>query len=138
MVSNGRASKLYEFDKYPLIFLHADMKEDKDISLDVYAEIDPKMYIIARTQPTYKFIDRYNEVFVKVLFKIYDLLIEKIKTCGFFKLDKSKSIYPLIPHTKKDLYFIGALEKDQNILNEYVDAIELDFPKLQIINNLKF
>jgi hypothetical protein len=138
MVSNGRASKLYEFDKYPLIFLHADMKEDKDSSFDIYAEIDPKLYIIARTHKEYKFMQRYDEVFVKVLFKIYDILLNTMKTSGFFKLDSAKSTYPLMPHTKKDLYFIGSLEKDQNVLNEYVDAIELNFSKLQINNNLNF
>jgi hypothetical protein len=139
MVTNGRSSKLTEFDKYPLVFVHADFKENKDTDLDIFAEIDPKVYILARTKPEYRFMDRYTNVFVAMLYPIYVSILTHMKSSDYFKLDSTKnSVYPLIPHVKKDLYFIGSLDKNQNVLNEYVDAIELSFSKLQINNHLKF
>jgi len=138
LVSSGRSSKLKEISKYPLIFVHADFKEKRGESLDVLAEINPKIYIFAETDANYEMSDRLSEIFSKILYPTYNILIEKMQTCNYFKLDYSKNKYPDIQHEKKDLYYISSEGDNQNQLNECVDAIELYFPKLFIKNNLKF
>lgn len=134
--TGGRATKLTEVDKFPLIFVHAKFDQKKGEAFDILAEVNPKIYIIDRTKTTYKFQDKIDYVFVESLDPIQDLLIEKLQSSGYFKLDGKGKRYPLIEFTRQDLHFDNSDEADQNQLNDYVEAIELSFSKLQVYNNL--
>lgn len=133
--TGGRATKMTEADKFPLIFVHAQFDQKKGEAFDILAEINPKIYIIERTKTEYKFQDKIDKVFDETLEPIQNLLIAKMQSSGYFKLD-GKNKYPLIQYTRRDLHFDNSDEADQNRLNDYVEAIELSFTKLQVYNNL--
>lgn len=114
-------SRTSKASKYPLIGLRLDTAEKM---VGDVAHFTLNIAIINRTKPTYTSDQRYSEVFVPILYPLYELLFVKLREHGFMwpsNLERPE-------HTKIDRLFWGTAgteKNDKNIFNEPVDAIEL-------------
>lgn len=120
--------------KYPLIYLVQDFPEDRNKIPGIYAEVSLNIIIAHHTVNTHKITERYSKVFKPVLYPIYDQFIKQ--------LCKHKQIHDVseltLKHRKTDRSYWGRNAvggNDQNKLNDYVDAIEIDNLILKINYN---
>lgn len=115
------------FQKFPLVYLAMDFKETRGKLAGVYADVSLNVLICHQTDGNYKVADRYVNVFKPVLYPIYYSLIKQIS--------KSPMTFPasadMIPHDKWDRSFWGTSKQagsggtDRSVLNDYVDAIDI-------------
>ena len=117
--------------KYPLIWLVTDFVESRGLQPGVYARTKLRIYIIHSSSNTYKATERKAKVFAPVLYPIYYSLISKLAKSPYI-LQASAD---MIPHDKWDRYYAGRAKiggNDANMLNDYVDAIEIENLDLRI------
>lgn len=120
-------SKQLQTQRYPLIFLHADI--DEKITNAWTININPTFYLIHQTSGNYDVESRLELVYKPYLYRMYVDLIKAIRHSKKFRFDGGE-----IPHTKKDLFYLQNLAANQNKINSIVDAIEV---KISSINLFK-
>jgi len=112
--------------KYPLIALILDVTERETIQPDIYKEYDFRMVIVQNTEHNYTSTQRRDNIFKPILQPIYRKLIDAIKYSGKFRTSN------IIEHTKYDRYYLGSQSANQNRLNDFVDAIEIEFRNMKL------
>jgi hypothetical protein len=127
--TKGREKK---FSKFPLIVLFQDFEEVKGSHAAINSEVSLNLVLCTDTDPKYKSSERYEATFKPTLYPLYNLLLNKIETCGFFERN-----FDLIPHVKIDRVYYGSEGNNKNIFNDYIDAIEIKNLELKILNNFK-
>lgn len=117
--------------KYPLFAVILDVTERDDEDKRVYKSYDFNMIIAYNTQKNYTSEQRRDNIFIPILQPLYRKLIDEIKLNrnGNFLIFKD-----FVDNTKYDRYFLGSESSDQNKLNNYVDAIEIEFRNLKVTN----
>jgi hypothetical protein len=125
--------KQYEADpslynqKYPLIWFAEPFTEIR-ASWKYWSDVkDMRLFILHATEKTTKAADRMTDVFKVTLLPIYRELISQI--------DKSKVFVnqPQVLHSKTNRYYWG--EKQQSVLTDPVDCIEVSQLQLKVKNN---
>lgn len=119
------------YDKYPLICLFLDVKEDFNTEAGIYSTAkNIRIAICNQTESTFKADERDLLQFKPILTPIYQCLLRKMKTeTAFF--------YPSLgfEHEAKRNYYWGregVYGKEGAIFNDKLDAIELTFNELKI------
>lgn len=111
--------------KYPLVWLVMDMKENIAPRLGVYADVDVHIIIANDTDATYTMDQRVNNVFLPVLYPIYQELLNQIMDCPFL----FNSLPGAMPHEKYDRYYWGGQDSQgngqANLFNDCIDAIQI-------------
>lgn len=118
----------YSFEKYPLIALITDIPEKRD-TFGITAKC--RILIMTLTDPNYSTAQREISTFVPVLYPLYNDLMNAIKASRVFSGDVDK-------HTKTNRYFWGtqlAMMNGKTIMNDHIDAIEIDDLELSIYNH---
>lgn len=110
--------------KYPLIYLVTDFKEQRGQQAGVYANTRLNIAICHQTQPAYKSAERKANVFEPVLYPIYYAFMEQL-TKNSLTMAGSPD---LLQHDKTDRYYWGTKElgTSRSKLADYVDAIEIE------------
>ncbi|GAC1392813.1 MAG: hypothetical protein NVSMB46_09590 [Candidatus Saccharimonadales bacterium] len=122
-LAQADGSKDERFNKYPLIHLVRDFPEDRGQDAGVYATATLGIVFIHQTVNTYKIDDRDEKVFKPVLIPIYEEFLRQLwKSSWTFGNDKGQ-----YKHRKINRAFWGNrnLQGAKNMLNDYVDAIEV-------------
>lgn len=114
--------------KYPLIWLVQDFTESINNDVGYYADVSLNVIIAHQTVNEYKITQRYDNVFKPVLYPIWQVFMECLKS--------QKGIQGYSPDCDKtDRSYWGSNPIDGNkgnVLTDYVDAIELQNLRLQI------
>jgi hypothetical protein len=119
------------YKKYPLVGLMRDFREQRGREAGIYCEVNLRIIIAHQTVNTYKEQDREQKVFRPVLYPIYYELMRQLayhKMVFQFGPDE-------IRHDKTDRAYWGTRQQqgtDKNMLNDYVDAIEIENLTLKI------
>lgn len=118
--------------KYPLIALMRDIKEGlSNQSTGIGTKFSCKILIINLTKPEYRSTEREIKSFKRILHPILSEFINQLGQCAQFycpTVDEMEIV-------KYDRYFWGTVEVDKNILNDFVDAVELEINNLKLKNN---
>lgn len=120
------------YKKYPLVHLVRDFSEERGQMMGVYATVSLTIFIIHQSMCAYKVEDRETLVFKPVLYPIYYEFLNQLKKSSWVM----NGGVDTFRHTKIDHVFWGdrQLEGSKNILNDYVDAIEIRNLQLQILS----
>lgn len=120
--------------KYPLIYLVQDFREQRGKTAGVYADISLNIICCHQTEGDYKMADRMSKVFKPVLYPIYYSLIKQL-----VKNNLTFSGSPdMVVHDKWDRAFwgtsklVGSGGNDRSMLNDFVDAIDIQNLSLKI------
>jgi hypothetical protein len=122
------------FQKYPLIYLVQDFREQRGRAAGVYADIAVNVIICHQTEGDYKMADRMTKVFKPVLYPIYYSLIRQLTKSGMTFASSSD----MVPHDKWDRAYwgtsklVGSGGNDRSMLNDFVDAIDIQNLQLKI------
>lgn len=128
LMLKGR-DKTNDGTKYPLIVMGTDFEEKRGYTY--LAEINPKFYLIAESKQNYSTPERIDNVYVPMLYPLYEEFIEALK--GSSRVHPGNGGKEFI-HTKRDLFYMGFAKEgaNQNQLNDILDAVELSFPSIII------
>ena len=127
-------------EKYPLIALFHDFKEEKGRQVDEYAGLSLRLIIANNTSSEFIADQRYENNFKPILYPIYESFLKQITLAKKNKLMKWFNTYGVesIRHTKTDRLFWGtptAMTNTSNIFNDYIDCI--DIQNLELSVNIK-
>lgn len=132
-LTNKNKSNIYSYQKYPLILLVQDFEEGIGEDLSNYASGDFTVIIANLTKPDITADERYNRNFRDILYPLYNEFIKGIHASNAFYTRSVKTI----PHTKVDRLYWGtsaAQGNENNYQHDYIDAIEITFNNLQIVD----
>lgn len=121
-----------KFQKYPLIALYQDFEERRGENMVIDATVSLNMLIATTTKPEYKSADRYIATFKTVLYPIYNILMEKLVSSGYFR----NLSCGLVSHTKIDRVYWGKkglYGNEGNQFTDFIDAIEIQNLDLEIL-----
>jgi len=121
-----------KFRKFPLIALLTDITESHDLPQLKDYVVNFTAIIVTNTNKNYKSVERYTNVFKPVLYPIYEKLIQKMEESSYIHFKGN------VTHNKIDRLFWGAEAVNGNtglIFNQYLDAIQLNFTNVRIVNN---
>lgn len=122
-------SAIYRLQKYPLIFLPLDIEQERDVDSAIQIQLKNVIfYILTSTENNNQYANwRLTNIFKTILIPIYEKFFEAVKISPYI-YDKNN----LINH----LYIENYLQSDNNnnIFNEYTDAIQLRFSNISLIN----
>lgn len=133
-LSNYDKSPNLRIIKYPLVYLVQDFPEDRGQRAGFYADVTLQIVIAHQTESTATIADRMKNVFKPVLYPIYYALLSAIASNSLVNVFDET----MIPHRKVDRAYWGKLSvggTDANVLNDYVDAIDIINMKLPILYN---
>lgn len=117
--------------RYPLLWLVMDFEEHHGKYSAVYAEGDFQIIIAMDTTADRTMQQRRDEVFLPILYPIYEALVQVI-------LDTPKivTIGTDLKHTKTDRPYWGGQDGygngEVNLFNDHIDAIQIKLPQLKI------
>lgn len=117
--------------KYPLIVLFRDIKET--ISEGMYgftSSSKPRIAIITITKPEFRADQRKEKNFDPILIPIFEEFIRQVKQSEFFGSPTTEQLEIV----KWDRYYWGVDLADKNILNDYIDAIDIESISLNLDN----
>lgn len=120
--------QVYSYQKYPLIALITDIPEERT-KFGINAKV--RLLIMTLTDPNYSTAQREIYTFAPILYPLYEQLISALKQSRTFAGDMDK-------HTKTNRYFWGtqlAMMNGKTIMNDHIDAIEIDDLELSIYNH---
>ena len=110
--------------KYPLIMFPLDVTEIKD-NLAYHSKINMNLIICVDTKREYKRQEREDNSFIPILEPIRDDFLTELASHAYIQEIQSERI----PKNEIKRYFWGKEERlgfyNQNILNDYIDAIEI-------------
>lgn len=131
-IQNMTDKIIKQHKRFPLMFLLLDINEewDRDEQIDVSYK-NAKFFLIEKTdnQAGEYAEERRNETFIPVLYPLHDSFIEQLKANENIYVQNDR-----LPRTKYDRYFLGTEDNNQNKLNQYVEAIELTFDSIDLVN----
>ena len=124
-------SPVYRLQKYPLVFFALDIEQNREADQISMSDINNlTVYILTSTNHNSKYATwRLENTFKPILIPIYEKLIESFRN--------HQNIFAknhLIPHTYTERYFLGTEAQNQNVFNDFVDAIQLNFKSLSLVN----
>lgn len=120
IVSLKSQNSEWQYKRYPFICLFQDFDETHT-STNFSATLN--IAIVMKSKQDYRAEDRYNDTFVNVLYPLYELFIQELKKSKYLDLSPAN-----ISFTKTDRLMWG--RSNQNVLNDFVDAIEITDLKL--------
>lgn len=114
------------FTKYPLVHLVQDMRIDRGADVGLFGTGFINIIFIHQTRQAYKIDDRDELVFKPVLWPMYYMFLERLKFNNwiFETWDVTGEFRHSI--TKRAFWGNRQLKGSANILNDYVDALELN------------
>lgn len=126
-IANKLSKKNKNNLKYPLFALILDVSETESENNQVYKSYSLNMIIAYNTLKNYSSQERRDNIFKPILQPLYRKLLQGIKQDGYFNISNN-----FVSHTKYDRYFLGSETPNQNKLNDYIDAIEIEFRDLEL------
>lgn len=121
----------YEQQKFPLIWLAQPFTITSGADENYFGEVDRCIiYIITQTQKNYKAKDRMEFVYKPILYPIKNRLLIQIND----SVEISTMGVENIEHSFTDYYFWSDVQ--ELFLNDVVDTIRLEFPRLLLNHNL--
>jgi len=132
LTKKDNSTAIKSFEKYPIILLPLDLDSEFNPLFNSFDYTNVRLIIANKTQPTYTSKDRIKENFDPILYPLYEQLITG--------LSRNRSIIPqqiapFTPHKKTDRLFWGSqLNNNANVVNDFLDAIEVSNLSLRIIN----
>jgi hypothetical protein len=129
-------NQIRQYKLFPLIALAEDFTVINNNS--PYASCRLNILIAYPTDINYQSADRQTNTFLPILNPLYDELIDQIYKCGYFSIYNplKEMIHEKIEHgnwAPNGLYNITG-GKTANVINEYVDCIEIKNLTLKIEN----
>lgn len=127
----------FVFKKYPLIILFQDYEVKKDVGQGaLFGTVSANFAIVNYTEPNLVSKERYDYNFRNVLFPIYDAFLEAIVNIDYFETSPNE---PYVSHSEYERPYWGSdlANPNKNILNDWIDAIELQNVELKILNGIK-
>lgn len=124
-LSQADKSSEERFNKYPLTHLIQDITVDRGADAGVYGTAVINIIFAHQTVQTYKMDDRDNLVFKPVLWPIYCEFMNQLKKSSwiFGSWDTTGEFKHRV--IKRAFWGNRNLQGSKNILNDYVDAIEI-------------
>lgn len=113
--------------KYPLFVLIQDVTETETDEDAIYKVYDFNMIIVYHTKQNYSTQQRLTNIFKLILQPLYRKLLDQMISSNKFEISQD-----YIEHTKTNRYFLGSETPNQNQLNDYVDAIEINFRNMKL------
>lgn len=125
-------TKTRPFDKYPIVCLFLDVREVFNEDIGIYSRVpDLRIAIANGTNVNYKAAERDIKNFKPILTPICQELLEAMRlSCAFLKPNTG------FRHEAQRNYFWGRgglYGKDGNIFEDKLDAIEITFRDLKIL-----
>lgn len=114
-----------KFNKYPLIHLVQDVRVRRGEDVGIYGTAFLNIFFVHQTVQTYKITDRDTKVFKPVLWPIYYEFMNQLRKNNWIfgsESDTGEFKHDVI---KRAFWGNRKLEGSKNILNDYVDAIEI-------------
>ena len=120
------------YNKYPLIHLVQDMTIERGNDIGIFGTANINIIFIHQSMQTYKIDDRDAMVFKPVLWPMYYMFMEQLKLS--FWVGDSWDITGEFKHRviKKAFWGSRHLQGSQNVLNDFVDALEIQNLQLKI------
>lgn len=114
--------------RYPFVMVSAGYVENKDPEdRNVLSEADLSVYIVGRSSKGLSTLERETQIYDAVLYPIYLRLFEHLKKSPYVLTD-----FGHIEHTCQNLYYLQNMAENQNQLNDFVDAIEIQIKNFKI------
>lgn len=134
-LTNKDKNGLY-LEKYPLIGVFHDFKEQMGRQIGEYAKVSPRIIIANNTSSEFISNQRYEKNFKPILYPIYESFLKQITLAKkgkwkYFNMYGEGSIR----HDKTDRLFWGtstAYANTANIFNDYLDCIDIENLELSI------
>jgi hypothetical protein len=127
-ISQFGKSKTLSNQKFPLVaFNGIDITKESKSHYDGLLPLT--FYIIAESEPNLTTENRFDTTFKEVLNPIYNALIEAVEKSYYFEANNKSLGYKI---EINNLPYLGSLGKNQNQINEVVDAIEVKITGLNI------
>lgn len=118
--------------KYPLIALLRDIKEEVSYdSMGPVISFNARLVICTLTSPNLRADEREVRNFKPILLPILEELVNQITQSQLFGCPSKESMQLV----KWDRYFWGTQAADKNVLNDYIDAVEVERMRLRIYTN---
>ena len=119
--------------KYPLICLFRDIKEKlSEGQSGLTTASSPRIVICTLTSPSLRAEDRKVKNFDPILTPILLEFINQIRESEFF----GSPTMAQLSITKWNRYFWGTESADKLILNDHIDAIEIESINLNLVNTI--
>lgn len=128
-LSEKETSKTLKYQKYPLIYLKLNNPEKKNVD-GFYAILNSLLFVLMiKTKINYVASERKTISFDPILNPLADQFIEAIDESTYFNESGASLIYD-----HEENYYWGTEEgiNAKSILNDIVDAVELNIEKLSI------
>ena len=128
LMEKDSATELYKYTKYPLIALIQDFPETREDGQITEARLN--ILIINCTEQSYDAAQRYTSNFKPILYELYDSLLQAFT--------HSRRFGGTFRHTKYDRLAWGTqlpYYNERAILDDFVDAVELQDLTVQLINS---
>lgn len=123
-----------KFKKWPLIYLRTDVNQKHGEYKNILYEIDAfTIYIISPTISTYTTPERIENIFIPILYPLYNTLLDKIELSRVIARNNIG-----ISHNHYDRYGWGnetVYGNEGLIFNQYLDAMEIIFNNTQVYKN---
>jgi hypothetical protein len=120
------------FKKYPLIHLVQDISIDRGGEIGFYGTANLTIVFIHQTKQTFKTDERDENVFKPVLWPIYYEFMEQLKRSAWILNPWQNTGEFRHRVIKRAFWGNRQLKASENILNDYVDAIEVQNLQIKI------
>jgi hypothetical protein len=114
-----------QYKKYPLVHLIQDVRIERGGDVGFYGTADLNIVFIHQTQQAFKTEERDKNVFKPVLWPIYYEFMEQLKRSKWILNDWQSTGEFRHRVIKRAFWGNRQLQGSKNILNDYVDAIEV-------------
>lgn len=119
----------YKNKKYPLVFLYEDIKEKLRKSMNgITTSFKAKIAICTLSKSTLRANERLEQNFKPILLPIFEELINQISLSAPFNRPTMDDMEII----KWNRYYWGSALADQNIFNDYIDAVEIESISLNL------
>lgn len=116
-------SPLMKSQKYPLVALFRDIREEVIQQANgLGIRFKCRAVICTLTNPNLRADDREQRNFKPILIPIFEELLRQFSLSPLFGMPTIEEMKVI----KWDRYFWGSQMVDQNILNDYIDAVEIE------------
>jgi hypothetical protein len=137
LTSKDQDARNTGLQKYPLFILALDITGIPNKTLRTIDYNNVSILIVNKTESSYKVNDRREHNFTPILTPLYEQFINKL---SHSRLTNNGESIPFIAHEATDRYFWGSDENKnsitgKNILNDYLDAIDIRKLNIKVINN---
>jgi hypothetical protein len=115
--------------KYPCVLLFLPIQEEISTDVGIISASDIRIAFVHSSTADYTPSQRYDKVIKPIVYPMYAEFMNQLNTSGKFQFEGLK-----VPHIRTDRpYYDG--EKQANVANDFLDAIEVTKLDLKIIVN---